>query len=1058
MAPLDELHIKRTTCFLCRQPPGPKVLDSNLRPLSAPQCDRARCMLCYGSPLRPVWLHAACYEILAATYEPSAKPTSEELTRFADAMKPLYDLRRDDRGERASALEGLFSEHSSEIMQDIFSQDLLRRLPAEMRVMISDLVPPCWYLIVLGETRRLLQRFRETYRSQPIHLNLSKEAWILETSYRGSSYVSQISAEPLESTTTTALRHIKLPDTIDKILLSVDGIGIRAIRFLDNKSSPQVDGSPWYKIIDGGYMPAIATNVTLDGIFVRDLQLAEGSSSKSRIMWSSPVQPKFHPWNFHNHKDTHRLHYQPLDANIKGLLVCCAGSRMFGIHASSDTPGALEKFIAEMSRRVTELYKHWVYFPLNSREKVTGAWIRKFELPIGSAADPALILHTSRGRTVTFGPQYTGNVLPLCEYRPLMKAGDGPVTGIFHDGFDPASRSKCVAELGVTCALPVTDETESPLEVPPDIHIEPPPVPPGQGGPTCTWYLSKVPLKGLLHVQLCRDTEQQHRPILGVLLSFNDGHQEALGQFRWDLNVDEHVPVPLYFQEGTIGKLDYIKDIKNKVSDGSDVGNSTWQRLPDAGSTVASGRGDTVEAFGVDHVASASSNTTQDRPSSPPSLPKASWGFQDRAFHEPAFDDVAANGWGSEDQLPNQESFATTVDGSFWDSTVEEEPDGRAVQAVSRTQPRFISITQNSNLHLRVDECERRNNRGRKQSNQASNMITFEVEREKLMASTFLGKLIAKNPRRTSIDYDGANHAAMEILLKQLHGCLEPATMGSVPIDTIWHLIGLCGRKKLDVSLAVLKDWFVGWYQVEFTQAGSERLYFFQQVISPCYQFNYAEGFMEASKFLVYMGPGAISELNPINVNLLQLRPLIIQQLNSARGRLRNVLHHGLFDHVATLLDEQCKCREKTFFEYFRELRRIQVWPLESYIKKTSIDELIGRLASFRGNAVHPMNCCPHCWTRTRKGNGAPRGRESWCRCRRNWKKIVRSAEEEVRGYFDGLCLDCMLESNDLQEGVDKDAQYYQKDKKKAWSSTCRVAHDEPTWYFSFMERRECRR
>lgn len=56
-----------------------------------------------------------------------------------------------------------------------------------------------------------------------------------------------------------------------------------------------------------------------------------------------------------------------------------------------------------------------------------------------------------------------------------------------------------------------------PSSLPMETHYEPPEVPFLRGSVASTWFLIKAPLKGLVKVKGCRDTEQSHRPCLGLL-------------------------------------------------------------------------------------------------------------------------------------------------------------------------------------------------------------------------------------------------------------------------------------------------------------------------------------------------------------------------------------------------------------------------------------------------------------------------------------------------------------------------------------------------------------
>lgn len=179
--------------------------------------------------------------------------------------------------------------------------------------------------------------------------------------------------------------------------------------------------------------------------------------------------------------------------------------------------------------------------------------------------------------------------------------------------------------------------------------------------------------------------------------------------------------------------------------------------------------------------------------------------------------------------------------------------------------------------------------------------------------------------------------------------------------------------------------------------------------------------------------------------------------MNAARGRLRNVLHNGLFEHAANMLRyATCECKEKTFFEYFRELESIKVWPLENTMKHRSIDDIISNLRGFNASNVTAHLEKEGSTDADNADNLDTLGR--MCMCRKvNWKAIVSSTADTVTVYFHGLCLDCMSVSKALREGRDPDHEYWASGRQKKWDSKCRISHDEPTWYFSFMGRREKR-
>ncbi|PYH31267.1 uncharacterized protein BO87DRAFT_409112 [Aspergillus neoniger CBS 115656] len=528
-----------------------------------------------------IWFHPTCFRIFRATYEPSEEPSVKHLEVFAGATKPVYQPLCSEHEAAASTLEGLLSKHTAPIMQNCFSQELLERLPLEILLMISELIGPCWYLTVLGESRRLIEHQIRDGEIQDPEVDISRDVWMSRVNYRGNSYVVRLSNTPLKPTTSSRVSHVKLPREIQKIVLSTDSIGLRGVQFLDDRATPTRDGSPWYEILDAQHLPR-KIHVNFDGLFVREVRLAACDSPSASIMWSSPYPPTFHSRNFYACRKKHRLHYMELGPQVQGLLVCSSAGQTIGIHAFSGTNKPFQDFLDSAHQRVKESIKHWIYFPLNSNERISGAWVRKLKMCQGPAASPTLVLRTCLGRTVTFGTYFPSRITDQLEYYALMSSYDGCVSGLFHDGFDPAY--KFISEYGVTC----DDTDHSDISVPPPLHaeLELPEIPPGRGSISSTWYMTKVSLRGLTKVQVCRDHAQAHQPYVGFLMFYEDGHMEASGQIRWDYGLDDEVSCPVVVKQGVVGERGFIRDIRTARDNlESEAGPSVWQ-LPETGFIV----------------------------------------------------------------------------------------------------------------------------------------------------------------------------------------------------------------------------------------------------------------------------------------------------------------------------------------------------------------------------------------------------------------------------------------------------------------------------------------
>ncbi|KAH8891427.1 hypothetical protein GQ53DRAFT_841379 [Thozetella sp. PMI_491] len=56
------------------------------------------------------------------------------------------------------------------------------------------------------------------------------------------------------------------------------------------------------------------------------------------------------------------------------------------------------------------------------------------------------------------------------------------------------------------------------------------------------WLFSSCVLKDVISLTVCRDISLEHKPVIGILVHYRDGHRACVGQFRFDKTM-EHVPV-----------------------------------------------------------------------------------------------------------------------------------------------------------------------------------------------------------------------------------------------------------------------------------------------------------------------------------------------------------------------------------------------------------------------------------------------------------------------------------------------------------------------------------
>lgn len=195
---------------------------------------------------------------------------------------------------------------------------------------------------------------------------------------------------------------------------------------------------------------------------------------------------------------------------------------------------------------------------------------------------------------------------------------------------------------------------------------------------------------------------------------------------------------------------------------------------------------------------------------------------------------------------------------------------------------------------------------------------------------------------------------------------------------------------------------------------------------------------------------------------------IAIEQLNTARGRLRLLLHQEIWKPARKLLSFPCSCSEtklasgarpphtcdpealapcpcrlSTVGGYVRALEQTAAWPLDDTWTKETANTILARLDDF-GFGRKVTGCSD---------------------CNQDFQGGVRSAVKVVRRYFDGLCLDCMREN----EMIDKmktrnkirinvwdalEKSYGHREALSDWTYKCRVDHNEPTWFYSNLGRK----
>lgn len=185
-------------------------------------------------------------------------------------------------------------------------------------------------------------------------------------------------------------------------------------------------------------------------------------------------------------------------------------------------------------------------------------------------ADVGGKIKTSLGRTVIFGFQTPLYWQCRHDFLPLVGDEDGVITGIFHNGLDPQATN--IYSLGVTCSNG-RNVTKSPNQ---EVAVDFNPRRLNWNEATRCLYMTKAPLEIFSKVRVWRNLDDQS--CIGLLLYYEDGLVECIGQIRWDRDLTEEVPAPIRIQNECVRLTNYIRDVKE---DGDCTGMpGNWQRLP----------------------------------------------------------------------------------------------------------------------------------------------------------------------------------------------------------------------------------------------------------------------------------------------------------------------------------------------------------------------------------------------------------------------------------------------------------------------------------------------
>ncbi|KAH7169755.1 uncharacterized protein B0J16DRAFT_276889 [Fusarium flagelliforme] len=345
--------------------------------------------------------------------------------------------------------------------------------------------------------------------------------------------------------------------SVRKIWIAEDHRGIRFAKFSSSDaplSGPGPIARSWWREIS---MPSEITTIKVKTDVGRDIIVSSATGSddvRNYISWASPR----HPTKMINlvtlgrpHELPKRLRMHYFDCNAPGTTgytVATNGFSIVMIHAHvhhDDT-----RFYKEIDASFSRLF--FIHMPLDEGEYVTEIH-RRFGFGTVNLPSLCLVFFTNRGRSTLFG---TSGPPDSCRVLNRIYAPPPDGSRIYFNTWDSV-KEKSIKYMAF-------DEIQRPLHRPfPSSLMPRSPYFFTQSNEP--WVVSYSNMEGIEEVTLCRDVLVSHKPIIGMLLQYADGHRDCLGQFRFDkalesIRVDQSMNLHIGSRRTTKSFL-YVADI-----------------------------------------------------------------------------------------------------------------------------------------------------------------------------------------------------------------------------------------------------------------------------------------------------------------------------------------------------------------------------------------------------------------------------------------------------------------------------------------------------------------
>ncbi|KHN94543.1 DNA helicase, ATP-dependent, RecQ type [Metarhizium album ARSEF 1941] len=415
-----------------------------------------------------------------------------------------------------------------------------------------------------------------------VAIDLEHDVYASYVRIEGSTYVQSLHNKAPDFAN-PGCKHIHAPlsgQVVRRIFLEYDHLGIRGVHIGASTSSfRQAAGDVWWVQLrrDQGIRSILAVS---DGLKVRGImdgmeQDAAGGSIRAPA-WPEPLTDyKLINLDGLNYSafPPRGLRMSPVEFNasdVKGYLVAIYRRQLIKLQAHRHT--ASLNFYDDADMICKDLV--WIYMPVDQGEyvKEIGALRCGGRPPSQLHSPPTLMLVTSRGRVSILGRMLKPNF--RYTYSRIHEMGTSP-SKVYLNEVDSARDGQRARYMGVHATTPTCWEKS----VNPEAAI--PKAVPRRFGQSL--FFSCCRLENVEAVTPCCGKRQRHRPIIGMLLQYDDGTRSCVGQYRLDWALDPVVvqsELPMWIRQGELeGSKKFVSEVRlHGRKDGDNA--KSWQEIP----------------------------------------------------------------------------------------------------------------------------------------------------------------------------------------------------------------------------------------------------------------------------------------------------------------------------------------------------------------------------------------------------------------------------------------------------------------------------------------------